>query len=81
MAPTALSILTDMFREGGERNKALAGWAGIAGIGATGAWLIGGPITDSLGWEWIFFINVPVAIHDRAHPDAAAGKPRQRAGR
>src|SRR5262249_8374188 len=32
------------------------------GIGATTAWLIGGPIVDGLGWEWIFFINIPVGL-------------------
>ena len=62
MTPTALSILTTTFEEGAERNKALGVWAAIGGIGATAAWLIGGPITDVLGWEWIFFVNVPVAI-------------------
>jgi EmrB/QacA subfamily drug resistance transporter len=62
MTPTALSILTTTFAEGAERNKALGVWAAIGGIGATAAWLIGGPITDGLGWEWIFFINVPVAL-------------------
>ncbi|WP_245975765.1 MFS transporter [Amycolatopsis palatopharyngis] len=62
MAPTALSILTATFAEGAERNKALAGWAGIAGIGATAGLLIGGALTDGLGWEWIFFVNVPVAL-------------------
>jgi EmrB/QacA subfamily drug resistance transporter len=62
MTPTALSIVTTTFEEGAERNKALGIWAAIGGIGATAAWLIGGPITDGLGWEWIFFINVPVAI-------------------
>ena len=62
MTPTALSIVTTTFEEGPERNKALGVWAAIGGIGATAAWLVGGPITDGLGWEWIFFINVPVAL-------------------
>ena len=62
MTPTALSILTTTFEEGPERNKALGVWAVIGGVGATAAWLVGGPITDGLGWEWIFFINVPVAL-------------------
>jgi EmrB/QacA subfamily drug resistance transporter len=62
MTPTALSILTTTFEEGSERNKALGIWAAIGGIGATAAWVVGGPITDGLGWEWIFFINVPVAL-------------------
>jgi EmrB/QacA subfamily drug resistance transporter len=62
MTPTALSILMTTFPEGAERNKALGVWAAIGGIGATAAWLVGGPITEGLGWEWIFFINVPVAL-------------------
>lgn len=62
VAPTALSILTTTFPEGSERNKALAAWAGIAGIGATVGLLIGGSLTSALGWEWVFFINVPVAL-------------------
>jgi EmrB/QacA subfamily drug resistance transporter len=62
MTPTALSIVMTTFEEGPERNKALGVWAAIGGIGATAAWLVGGPITDALGWEWIFFINVPVAL-------------------
>jgi EmrB/QacA subfamily drug resistance transporter len=62
MAPTALSILMTTFEEGAERNKALGIWSAIGGIGATAALLIGGPLTDGLGWEWIFFINIPVAL-------------------
>jgi EmrB/QacA subfamily drug resistance transporter len=62
MTPTALSIVTTTFEEGPERNKALGVWAAIGGVGATAAWLIGGPITEQLGWEWIFFLNVPVAL-------------------
>jgi EmrB/QacA subfamily drug resistance transporter len=62
MTPTALSILMTTFEEGSERNKALGVWATIGGVGATAAWLVGGPITSELGWEWIFFINVPVGL-------------------
>ena len=62
MTPTALSILMTTFPEGAERNKALGIWGSTGAIGGTAAWLVGGPITDGLGWEWIFFINVPVAV-------------------
>ncbi|HET9736703.1 MAG TPA: MFS transporter [Solirubrobacteraceae bacterium] len=61
MTPTALSIVMTTFPEGAERNKALGLWGSTGAVGGTAAWLIGGPITDGLGWEWIFFINVPVA--------------------
>src|SRR5262249_16960455 len=62
MTPTALSIITTTFEEGAERNKALGIWGALGGIGATTAWLVGGPIGDGLGWEWIFFINIPVGL-------------------
>lgn len=61
MTPTALSIVMTTFPDGAERNKALGVWGSTGAIGGTAAWLIGGPITDGLGWQWIFFINVPVA--------------------
>jgi EmrB/QacA subfamily drug resistance transporter len=61
MTPTALSILMTTFPEGAERNKALGIWGSTGAIGGTAAWIVGGPVTDVLGWEWIFFINVPVA--------------------
>jgi EmrB/QacA subfamily drug resistance transporter len=62
MAPTALSILLTTFDDAAERNKALGIWSGIGGVGATAALLIGGVVTDVLGWEWIFFLNIPVAV-------------------
>jgi EmrB/QacA subfamily drug resistance transporter len=62
LAPTALSLLTTVFEEGPERNKALGIWGGIGGVGATSGLLIGGPITEGLGWEWVFFINVPLGL-------------------
>src|SRR5215211_6760463 len=62
MAPTALSLLMTVFEEGPERNRALGIWGGIGGVGATSGLLIGGPVTAGLGWEWVFFINLPVAV-------------------
>jgi EmrB/QacA subfamily drug resistance transporter len=62
MTPTALSIITTLFPEGAERNKALGIWGALGGFGATTAWLIGGLLVDGLGWEWIFFINIPVGL-------------------
>jgi EmrB/QacA subfamily drug resistance transporter len=62
MTPTALSIISTTFPEGAERNKALGIWGGMGGIGATAAWLIGGPLVDGPGWEWIFFINIPFGV-------------------
>jgi EmrB/QacA subfamily drug resistance transporter len=61
MAPTALAILMTTFPEGAERNRALALWGGVGGFGATAALLVGGTLTDALGWEAIFLINLPVA--------------------
>src|SRR5262245_12957674 len=62
MTPSALSIITTLFAEGAERNKALGIWGALGGVGATAAWLIGGPLVDGPGWEWIFFINIPVGL-------------------
>jgi EmrB/QacA subfamily drug resistance transporter len=62
MTPTALSIISTTFPEGPERNKALGIWGSLGGIGATAAWLIGGPLVDGPGWEWIFFINIPLGL-------------------
>src|SRR4029450_3312031 len=59
MTPTALSIIATTFVEGAERNKAFGIWGALGGIGGTTAWLIGGPLVDGLGWEWIFFIHIP----------------------
>src|ERR1044072_5378755 len=78
MTPTALSILMTTFGEGPERNQALGIWAAIGGLGATAAWRVGGPITEELGWSWIFFINVPVAAAVLALTPVLVGESRDR---
>jgi len=55
-----LSIVMNMFPEGAERNKALGAWGAIAASGATVGLITGGLLTRFLGWEYIFFLNVPI---------------------
>jgi EmrB/QacA subfamily drug resistance transporter len=62
ISPAALSIVTTTFREGAERNKALGIWGALGGSGAAAGVLLGGILTKYLGWEWIFFVNVPVGV-------------------
>jgi EmrB/QacA subfamily drug resistance transporter len=62
ISPAALSIIMTSFEEGAERNKALGIWGAIGGSGAAVGVLAGGVLTKYLGWEWIFFVNVPVGV-------------------
>jgi EmrB/QacA subfamily drug resistance transporter len=62
ISPAALSIITTTFDEGAERNKALGIWGALGGSGAAVGVLAGGVLTKYLGWEWIFFVNVPVGV-------------------
>jgi EmrB/QacA subfamily drug resistance transporter len=62
LSPAALSILTTTFREGRERNIALGVWGAASGSGGAAGVLLGGLLTSSLGWSWIFFINLPVGV-------------------
>ena len=62
LAPAALSLLMTSFAEGPERNRALGIYGAASGSGAAVGVLLGGILTNYFGWEWIFFINVPVGI-------------------
>ena len=62
VAPAALAIVGVTFPEGAERNKALGIFGAIAGGGAAAGVLLGGVLTSYLGWEWIFWVNVPVGV-------------------
>ncbi|MFD8231646.1 MFS transporter [Streptomyces sp. NPDC059696] len=61
LSPSALSIVTTTFH-GAERNKALGVWAAIGGSGAAAGVLLGGALTDGPGWQWVFYVNVPVGL-------------------
>src|SRR5436305_5593119 len=62
ISPAALSIVTTLFKDGAERNKALGAWGAVAGsAGAVGV-LLGGILTSTLGWEWVLWVNVPVSL-------------------
>jgi EmrB/QacA subfamily drug resistance transporter len=63
VSPATLAIISAAFRHGGaERNKAFGIWGAVAGSGAAAGVLLGGILTEYLGWEWIFLVNVPVGI-------------------
>jgi EmrB/QacA subfamily drug resistance transporter len=62
LSPSALSIVTTTFRDGAERNKALGVWGAVAGSGGAAGVLLGGVLTDGLGWEWVLWVNVPIGI-------------------
>src|SRR4051794_11022361 len=61
LMPGSLSIITHTFR-GPERGRALGLWAGISGMALGMGPVLGGLLVEKAGWEWIFFLNVPVAM-------------------
>lgn len=61
ISPASLAIIYTMFTQDEERNRALGIWGALGGLGAACGGLLGGVLTDSLGWEWVLFVNVPIA--------------------
>src|SRR5207248_96800 len=57
-----VAILTTTFEEGRERNIALGVWGAASGSGGAAGVLLGGVLTSSFGWSWIFFVNIPVGL-------------------
>lgn len=62
IAPSALSILMNLFTVPSERNKAMGFWGAAAPAGGTAGVFLGGIITAYVDWSWVFLINVPITI-------------------
>jgi EmrB/QacA subfamily drug resistance transporter len=76
VSPAALSIVTTTFADGAERNKALGVWGAVAGSGGAAGVLLGGVLTDGLGWEWVLWVNVPIGIAAAAMAPTLVGESR-----
>jgi EmrB/QacA subfamily drug resistance transporter len=81
--PAALSIVMNMFPEGTERNKALGAWGALGATGATIGLLAGGALTRYAGWQYIFYLNVPIGaavllLTRRVVPESKRGDARRR---
>ncbi|MFF8882832.1 MFS transporter [Streptomyces flaveolus] len=62
LAPSALSLLTRSFAEGKARNRAMAAYSAVAGLGAAFGLVVGGLVADLISWRAGFFLNVPIGI-------------------
>ena len=78
LSPAALAVITTSFH-GNDRSRALGVWAAIGGAGAAAGVLLSGLLTAGPGWQWVFWVNVPVGVVVLAlvpglvRPDATAG--------
>ncbi|MFB4262525.1 MFS transporter [Nonomuraea sp. GTA35] len=80
VAPAALSLLADTFPAGPQRNKALGVYGAMGGLGSVAGLLLGGALTEYLGWRWIMFINIPIALLVLAGTYALRPGTRERGG-
>jgi EmrB/QacA subfamily drug resistance transporter len=62
VSPAALAIVTTTFAEGRERTRALGVWSAIAAGGGAIGLILGGLLTDTLSWRWVFYVNLPIGL-------------------
>jgi EmrB/QacA subfamily drug resistance transporter len=62
LTPGTLSLLAAAYPEPRARGRALGIWSATQGVGASAGVLLGGVLTDTLGWRWVFFVNIPIGI-------------------
>jgi EmrB/QacA subfamily drug resistance transporter len=80
LSPAALSVVVKTF-DGEERNKALGVWSALGGAGSAAGVLLGGVLTAGPGWQWVFFVNVPIGAAVLAALGAFLPHDRPAAGR
>ncbi|MEV0386679.1 MFS transporter [Nonomuraea sp. NPDC050643] len=80
VAPAALSLLADTFPAGPQRNRALGVYGAMGGLGSVVGLLLGGALTEYLGWRWIMFVNIPIALLVLAGTFALVPGTRERGG-
>ena len=84
MAAGSLAAITSSFPAGPARHRAIGLWAAMNGAGGAAGVLLGGVITDTIGWRWVLLINIPIGIAAAAgaavvlSDDAARGREAQR---
>ncbi|MFF2388228.1 DHA2 family efflux MFS transporter permease subunit [Agromyces sp. NPDC058104] len=61
MTPQTMAVITRIFPPN-QRGKAMGLWGAVAGVATLVGPILGGVLVDSLGWEWIFFVNLPVGV-------------------
>ena len=62
MAPTALALLTTAFQDSAARDRAIGVWSAVSSAGIPAGALLGGLLTATVGWRWVFLVNVPTAL-------------------
>jgi EmrB/QacA subfamily drug resistance transporter len=80
--PVAMAIITNVFTDARERAMAIGVWGGVVGISMGLGPIVGGALTDSVGWRAIFWINIPVGalafvLAARFVPESRAVRPRR----
>ena len=82
MNPVAMSIITNTFTDPRERAQAVGVWGAVFGVSLALGPVVGGTLVSSVGWRWIFLINIPVGLAAigltlRFIPESRAPKPRR----
>src|SRR5829696_1974041 len=81
LSPAALALITTLFAEGPDRNRAMGVWGAVAGSGGAAGVLLGGMLTEWAGWEWVLFVNVPIGLAAAALAPRLLPESRERAAR